>query len=132
MSTTEADDLGNGSLCGHWCGLLVKSSTKIVRPPQIPHPNFAQCECISASEFLRDSSGVKRTVLTVGTFSGVHTGHRAVLNQQKVAARHDASTALHSFLHPRTVLDPNHHGLELLNTVDEKAPSCSSLRVWIM
>ena len=75
-----------------------------------------------ASEFLRDSSGVKRTVLTVGTFDGVHSGHRAVLNQLKeVAKRHDASTALLSFHpHPRTVLDPNHHGLELLNTVDER------------
>lgn len=75
-----------------------------------------------ASEFPRDSSDGKRTVLTVGTFDGVHTGHRAVLQQlREVAARHGATTTLLSFHpHPRTVLDPEHHGLELLNTLDER------------
>ena len=42
-----ADDLCNGSLCGHWCGLLVKSKAKIVRSPRKSAPNFAQCECIT-------------------------------------------------------------------------------------
>ena len=42
-----ADDLCNGSLCGHWCGLLVKSKAKIVRSPRNSAPNFAQCECIT-------------------------------------------------------------------------------------
>lgn len=61
-------------------------------------------------------------MLTVGTFDGVHTGHRAVLQQlREVAGRHDASTTLLSFHpHPRIVLDPEHHGLELLNTLDER------------
>lgn len=75
-----------------------------------------------ASEFPRDPSNAQRTVLTVGTFDGVHTGHRAVLQQlREVADRHDATTTLLSFHpHPRTVLDPEHHGLELLNTLDER------------
>ena len=42
-----ADDLGNGSLCGHWSGLRVKSKAKIVRSPRNSTPNFAQCECIT-------------------------------------------------------------------------------------
>ena len=60
--------------------------------------------------------------MTVGTFDGVHTGHRAVLQQLKeVAARLNASTTLLSFHpHPRTILDPEHHGLALLNTVEER------------
>ncbi|MGB1577626.1 MAG: adenylyltransferase/cytidyltransferase family protein, partial [Flavobacteriales bacterium] len=75
-----------------------------------------------ASEFPQDSSNAQQTVLTVGTFDGVHAGHRAVLQQlREVADRHNASTALLSFHpHPRTVLDPEHHGLELLNTLDER------------
>ena len=76
----------------------------------------------NAADFPSHSDGDKRTVLTVGTFDGVHTGHRAVLQQlREVAKRHDATTTLLSFHpHPRTVLDPEHHGLELLNTLDER------------
>lgn len=75
-----------------------------------------------ASEFPRDSSDQKRTVLTVGTFDGVHAGHRAVLQQlREVADHYDATTTLLSFHpHPRVVLDPEHHGLQLLNTVEER------------
>lgn len=75
-----------------------------------------------ASDFPQDSSDGKRTVLTVGTFDGVHAGHRAVLQQlREVAGHHGASTTLLSFHpHPRTVLDPDHHGLDLLNTLDER------------
>ncbi|MDA0729613.1 MAG: bifunctional riboflavin kinase/FAD synthetase [Bacteroidetes bacterium] len=75
-----------------------------------------------ASDFPRNTQGPERTVLTIGTFDGVHAGHRAVLRQLKeVAARHQASTTLLSFHpHPRVVLDPDHHGLKLLNTLDER------------
>ena len=75
-----------------------------------------------ASEFPTPSDGARRTVLTVGTFDGVHAGHRAVLQQlREVAAKYDAETTLLSFHpHPRTVLDPERHGLELLNTLDER------------
>jgi riboflavin kinase/FMN adenylyltransferase len=75
-----------------------------------------------ASEFLSATNGSEPTVLTVGTFDGVHMGHRAVIKQlQAVAARHNASTTLLSFHpHPRVVLDPEHHGLKLLNTLSER------------
>ena len=75
-----------------------------------------------ASEFPRHANGEKRTVLTIGTFDGVHSGHRAVLQQlREVADRHQASTTLLSFHpHPRVVLDPEHHGLQLLNTLEER------------
>ena len=75
-----------------------------------------------ASEFLSATNGSEPTVLTVGTFDGVHMGHRAVIKQlQAVAARHNASTTLLSFHpHPRVVLDPEHHRLKLLNTLSER------------
>ena len=81
---------------------------------------------LNAADFLKVSEGQPRTVLTVGTFDGVHAGHRAVLQQlREVADRHKATTTLLSFHpHPRTVLDPEHHGLELLNTLNER---CSLL-----
>lgn len=75
-----------------------------------------------AEEFLSATEGSERTVLTVGTFDGVHEGHRAVIRQvQQVAARLNATTTLLSFHpHPRVVLDPEHHGLKLLNTLSER------------
>lgn len=62
-------------------------------------------------------------VLTIGTFDGVHAGHRAVLHQvASRAAELGAQTVLLTFdPHPRTVLHPPPHGLRLLNTLGEKA-----------
>lgn len=65
----------------------------------------------------------KPVVLTIGTFDGVHAGHRSVLRRlQERAAERGAESVLLTFdPHPRTVLHPEHHGLRLLNTLGEKA-----------
>jgi len=62
-------------------------------------------------------------VLTIGTFDGVHAGHRAVLRrlQERAEARGAESVLLTFAPHPRTILHPDHHGLRLLNTLEEKA-----------
>lgn len=62
-------------------------------------------------------------VLTIGTFDGVHAGHRSVLRRlRERAAERGAESVLLTFdPHPRTVLHPEHHGLRLLNTLGEKA-----------
>ena len=61
-------------------------------------------------------------VLTIGTFDGVHAGHRAVLHLvSQRAARLGAETVLLTFdPHPRMVLHPESHGLALLNSQLEK------------
>lgn len=61
-------------------------------------------------------------VLTIGTFDGVHIGHRAVLDLlKKRAAEIGGTTVLLIFdPHPRTVLHPDIHHLQLLNTLEEK------------
>ena len=55
-------------------------------------------------------------VLTIGTFDGVHVGHRAVLDLLKTrAAELNGESVLLTFQpHPRTVLHPEHHHLQLL------------------
>lgn len=70
-------------------------------------------------------------VLTIGTFDGVHAGHRAVLQQVATrAAELQAQTVLLTFdPHPRTVLQPEPHGLRLLNTLGEKAALLESVGV---
>lgn len=62
-------------------------------------------------------------VLTIGTFDGVHAGHRAVLRRlkERAEARGAESVLLTFAPHPRTVLHPDQHGLRLLNTLGEKA-----------
>ncbi len=61
-------------------------------------------------------------VLTIGTFDGVHHGHRAViaLLKQRAAELNGTSVLLTFDPHPRLVLHPEHHRLRLLNSLEER------------
>lgn len=61
------------------------------------------------------------TIITIGTFDGVHIGHRKIINRLiKAAEKSDAEATLLTFFpHPRMVLQQNSE-LKLLNTLDEK------------
>jgi riboflavin kinase/FMN adenylyltransferase len=63
----------------------------------------------------------KNAVLTVGTFDGVHIGHRQIIKQLKEeAARINGETIIITFHpHPRTVVAGN-KTIELLNSLNEK------------
>ena len=64
------------------------------------------------------------TVLTVGTFDGVHRGHQAILRYLlKRAEKRDGTSTLISFdPHPREVV--NDESVPLLTTVEERAQFC--------
>jgi len=64
----------------------------------------------------------KPIVLTIGTFDGVHAGHRAVISVLEQKANEiGGETALLTFHpHPRVVLHPHNHKLKLLNSQEEK------------
>jgi len=61
-------------------------------------------------------------VITIGTFDGVHTGHRYILRQlQETAAAVNGETVIVTFdPHPREVLFPGDNKLRLLTTLPEK------------
>ncbi|GAB4135450.1 MAG: bifunctional riboflavin kinase/FAD synthetase [Bacteroidia bacterium] len=62
-----------------------------------------------------------KAVVTIGTFDGVHAGHRKILDRLKSAAeRTGGETVVFTFYpHPRLVLFPD-QPLQLLNTQEEK------------
>lgn len=65
---------------------------------------------------------IQRPIVTIGTFDGVHYGHRKIIDKlTEIAKKHNGETVLLTFSpHPRMVLFPDDHGLQLLNSLDEK------------
>jgi riboflavin kinase/FMN adenylyltransferase len=76
---------------------------------------------VQVSHTLSDFHPSKDTVVTIGTFDGVHLGHQRVIEQVKsTAARIGGESVLLTFFpHPRMVLFPNTEQL-LLSTEEEK------------
>lgn len=72
-----------------------------------------------------------RPVLTIGTFDGVHTGHRQILNRLcSIAREQNGEVCLMTFHpHPRKVLYPDQTSLSTLNTLEEKESLLSGFGV---
>lgn len=75
----------------------------------------------SINDFLPIAIGTKKTILTLGTFDGVHVGHRKILEKltQNTENGKYESLVLTFFPHPRMVLK-GHSDVKLLNTISEK------------
>jgi riboflavin kinase/FMN adenylyltransferase len=70
-------------------------------------------------------------VVTIGTFDGVHKGHRKILARLcEIAKEQDGESVVLSFFpHPRTVLNPEDHTLKLINTLEERIALIGQLGV---
>ena len=64
----------------------------------------------------------QNSVITIGSFDGVHSGHKAILNKLKALARKsEGEVVVITFHpHPRQVIYPKDNSLQLLNSIEEK------------
>ena len=70
-----------------------------------------------------------KTIVTIGTFDGVHVGHRYIINYlNKIAKREGGESVLLTFSpHPRLVINKEHSHLKLIDTLDEKKEKLKNL-----
>lgn len=71
---------------------------------------------------INDFTATKKTIVTLGTFDGVHIGHNAILDKICKAAQQEnlESVILTFFPHPRLIVSDN-YDIKLLNTIAEKS-----------
>jgi riboflavin kinase / FMN adenylyltransferase len=80
---------------------------------------------------INDFEPIKNAVVTIGTFDGVHIGHRKIIAKlQELAAEIGGETVILTFFpHPRMILNPEDQDLKLITTINEKAELLEGLGI---
>tara|TARA_R110002096_G_scaffold153285_11_gene317031 strand:+ start:18085 stop:19011 length:927 start_codon:yes stop_codon:yes gene_type:complete len=84
-------------------------------------------ELIHLADIERDAN----TVVTVGTFDGVHEGHRALMETvvKKAKARNARSIVITFDPHPRDIISPGSDGIKMLTTLAERKEILESIGI---
>ncbi|HVS93068.1 MAG TPA: bifunctional riboflavin kinase/FAD synthetase [Mucilaginibacter sp.] len=74
---------------------------------------------------------LKNAIVTIGTFDGVHLGHRKIIKRIKELAKDTGgeTVILTFFPHPRMILHPEDQDIRMINTMAEKAELLEKLGV---
>lgn len=80
---------------------------------------------------LNEVERVENSIITVGTFDGVHSGHRVLINTvlEKSKKRKGRSVVVTFDPHPREIINPGKTGIKLLSTLDERCELLSELGI---
>jgi len=80
---------------------------------------------------INEFTPVANAVVTIGTFDGVHMGHRKIISKITELAKTSGgeSVILTFFPHPRMILNPEDQDLKLITTIAEKASLLEGLGV---
>ncbi|RNC80120.1 MAG: bifunctional riboflavin kinase/FAD synthetase [Balneola sp.] len=83
---------------------------------------------------LKDIDHNPNTVVTVGTFDGVHEGHRALMEAVvEKAKKRDARSVVVTFdPHPRTIISTRGESIKLLTSLEERAEILESFGIDIL
>jgi riboflavin kinase/FMN adenylyltransferase len=81
--------------------------------------------------YLKDVEQDLNTVVTVGTFDGVHHGHRALIDTviQRSEEQIARSVIVTFDPHPRDIINPGSDGIKLLTTLEERCQILADLGI---
>jgi len=80
---------------------------------------------------IHEYTRLKNAIVTIGTFDGVHLGHRKIISGIKELAENTGgeTVLLTFFPHPRMILHPEDESIKLINTITEKAELMEQLGI---
>jgi riboflavin kinase/FMN adenylyltransferase len=78
-----------------------------------------------------DNFDARKPVVTIGTFDGVHLGHREVIDELKsISLQTGGESVVFTFSpHPRMIVTPNEDTIRLLSTIEEKTAILEELGI---
>lgn len=78
-----------------------------------------------------DNFDARKPVVTIGTFDGVHLGHREVIDELKsISLQTAGESVVFTFSpHPRMIVTPNEDTIRLLSTIEEKTAILEELGI---
>lgn len=84
--------------------------------------------------YLKDVKHDANSVVTVGTFDGVHAGHRVLIDTvlQKAESRNARSVIVTFDPHPREIINPGDAGIKLLTSLPERREILEELCIDLM